>query len=255
MKAPAKRVLLWLLGAVLVAAVVGAGVFLWWGLHPLGPSPSALAALQSDDQVTVTKTSAGWEFAPANKQFLKPDSAYIFYPGGHVDARSYAPYLRDVAVRGFLVVEPEMPLSLAVLDPNAASRAISAHPEIKKWTLGGHSLGGVMAASFVQKNASETVGLVLLASYPANGTDLSSRKNLHVSSLLGTQDTVVNRTAWEAGRKLLPPTTRFVMLEGGNHGQFGDYGVQPGDTADPKMSAKDQRTASVEWTLQTLRPR
>ena len=244
-----KRTLLWLLGVVLVAALIAVAAFVWWGLHPLGPAPSALAALTGGDGVTVRQTAAGWEFAPEG---VEASAALVFYPGGHVDARSYAPYARDVAKRGYLVVVPVMPLSLAVLAPDAADKARAAHPDVKRWTLGGHSLGGVMAAAYAAKHAESVGGLVLLASYPAAGTDLV-RSTIRVASLLGTQDTVINRAAWKAGKALLPTETDFVTLVGGNHGQFGDYGVQPGDTPDPTMPAAEQRRVATDATMAVLR--
>jgi hypothetical protein len=90
-------------------------------------------------------------------------------------------------------------------------------------------------------------GLVLLAAYPASGTDLASSRVV-VASLLGTQDTVANRRAWQAGKALLPAGTQYVTLDGGNHSHFGDYGVQPGDTPDPHMPAAEQRRIATEAT-------
>jgi pimeloyl-ACP methyl ester carboxylesterase len=251
MKTSSRRIVRFVLLGFGALALLGVAAFLWWGLTPLGPSEVALSALESDSSVTVTKTGAGWVFAPASSDTT---AGLVFYPGGHVDARSYAPYARDVASQGYLVVVPVMPLSLAVLSPNAASRAIERHPDIKSWALGGHSLGGVMAARYAGKNPDSAGGLVLLASYPAGGSDLSGTR-LHVASLVGTQDTVVDKTAWEASRSQLPADAAIETLVGGNHAQFGDYGVQPGDTPEPKMSAAQQRAVAVAATVRVLRRR
>jgi pimeloyl-ACP methyl ester carboxylesterase len=239
-----KRTLLWLLGVALVAGAIGAGVFVWWGLHPLGPEPGALAALQTDSHVRVTQAADGWEFAPASGE---PSAALVFYPGGHVDARSYAQYARDVAERGYLVIVPVMPLSLAVLSPNAAGGAIMAHPGMSRWVIGGHSLGGAMAASFAAKHPGAIQGLVLLAAYPPSGADLSS-DNIQALTEVGTLDTVVNRANLAAGAKLLPRSAVTWDLDGGNHAQFGDYGPQPGDNPNPTMPAADQRRRAVDGT-------
>ena len=244
-----KRALLWVLGVVVAVALIAAAAFVWWGTHPLGPTDSALSALQSGDGVTVRHAADGWEFAPEG---VEASAALVFYPGGHVDARSYATYAREVAKRGYLVVVPVMPLSLAVLAPNAAAKALAAHPGVKRWAMGGHSLGGVMAAQFAAKNSGSVHGLVLLASYPTAGTNLDASK-ISVASLLGTQDTVVNRQSWQSGMTLLPAATDFVTLEGGNHAQFGDYGLQPGDTANPRMPAAEQRGIATDATVKVLR--
>lgn len=242
----------WLKYSLLTLAgllVAGIGYFIWWGLTPLGPSNEALAALKNTEQVTVTKVDNSWVFTPTA---TKPTTGYIFYPGGHVDARSYAIYANEVAALGYEVVIPEMPLSLAVFNINAADTVIQKHTDIQTWVIGGHSLGGAMAASYAAANPDKVAGLILLAAYPANSSDLSQSK-LRVLSMYATLETVLNRKNLEAGKKLLPSDTTYQVLEGGNHGQFGSYGHQPGDTANPTMTAAEQRTAAVHYTIELLK--
>ncbi len=254
MQPSTRRLLRWVLIVVAAALAIAVVGFVWWGSTPLGPTDSAIAALQSDATVTVAQTDAGWTFAPVAGTAAsgEPTAGYVFYPGGHVDARSYAPYARDIAAQGYLAVVPVMPLSLAVLSPNAASKAIDAYPGVKRWVVGGHSLGGVMAARYADQRPANAEGLVLLASYPSGTTDLSD-DDIDVASLVGSQDTVVNMPVWENARDQLPAQSRIEVLRGGNHAQFGDYGLQPGDTPDPEMSAEAQRAAAVEATVRILR--
>jgi hypothetical protein len=213
---------LWVIPALLVAAVIG---FVAWGLTPLGPTDIALEALKSGNGVTVTEAAGGWAFSPTSRE---PTAGLVFYPGGHVDARSYAPLAREIASRGYLVVVPKMPLSLAFFNLKAADKAIAAFPRVTTWAVGGHSLGGVAASSYAASHLSAVKGLVLFASYPAGGTDLSGSE-LAATSNTGTRDAVINRTALEDSYKLLPPGADTAPIEGGNHGQFGSYGPQPGD--------------------------
>ena len=248
MNSQLKRALVWLLGAVLVAALFALAAGLWWGTHPLGPTQSALAALVSDSSVRVTHSADGWEFAPPSGE---PSSALIFYPGGHVDARSYAPFARAVAARGYLVVIAEMPLSLAVLAPDSATKVISAHPNVAHWTVGGHSLGGAMAASYAAKNANSIRGLVLLAAYPPSGSELRLNGIVALTQV-GTLDTVINRANLESGLKQLPSDATFEQLQGGNHAQFGDYGLQPGDDPHPTMPAAEQLRRAADGTAKVL---
>lgn len=242
-----KRFLRWLLlvPGVLVLAVAG---FVVWGLTPLGPTTSALDALRSDASVRVTHAEEGWVFAPVSGEATR---GLVFYPGGHVDSRSYAPYARAVAARGFLVVVPPMPLSLAVLDPGAADHAIDAHPEITGWTMGGHSLGGAMAAQYAGGHLDTIDGLILLAAYPPDTADLSA-SGLTVGSLVGTQDSVIRRQALRDTKRLLPVDTRYVEIAGGNHAQFGDYGPQPRDTPQPELRPAEQLAAAVDETVHVL---
>jgi predicted esterase len=245
-----KRLLQWVGVIVLAAVIVAAVAMVWWGTHPLGPTQAALDALASDGQVQVSEADDGWEFVPSAG--VEPSAALVFYPGGHVDARSYAPYAHEVAAQGYLVVIPVMPLSLAVLSPNAADKVVSAHPGVARWAIGGHSLGGAMAGQYLAKHAGSMGGLVLLASYMPSGNDLSTSA-IRALTQVGTLDTVVNRQNLEAGRKLLPARAVYTELVGGNHAQFGDYGPQPGDDPNPTMSAAEQRRRAVEGTVSLLR--
>lgn len=236
------------LAAALAAVVVGTAGFLGWALTPLGPTPSALEALQGDERVEVTRTAEGYEFAPAG---IEPTSALIFYPGGRVDVRSYAPFARDIAAAGHLVVVPAMPLSLAVFDIDAAERIRSSHPAIETWVLGGHSLGGAMAATHLDDTAEDYDGLLLLAAYATARDDLSDT-SLEATDITAEHDRVLNGRNHEEGRSRLPRGTVFEWIQGGNHAQFGDYGEQPGDSP-ARLNAAEQRAETVTITLDLMR--
>jgi predicted alpha/beta-hydrolase family hydrolase len=237
------RAALVVLGLVLLIAVLGFAV---WAATPLGPMPEADAALKSDETVEVARSN--WiEFKPAGSE---PTAGFIFYPGGRVDPVSYAPFARQIAEEGFLVVVVPMPLNLAVLDQDQAVRVIQAHPQVQRWAIGGHSLGGAMAASFVSQRPEMVDGLVLWGAYPPGSSDLSKLK-LWVVSIYGSMDLVLNWEQLERTRPLLPPSTRWVSIEGGNHAQFGWYGAQPGD-GEPAIDRITQQELVVEATVEML---
>ena len=73
----------------------------------------------------------------------------VFYPGGKVEYTAYQPLMAACAQQGILCILVEMPFNLAVLDINAADGIQEQHPEIEKWYIGGHSLGGSLAASYL----------------------------------------------------------------------------------------------------------
>ncbi len=237
-----KRVLLGLL-IVLLLAVAG---FTAWAYTPLGPMTEATAALQSDAAVQVA-TSPWLTFTPTA---VPPTTGFIFYPGGRVDARSYAPAARAIAAQGYLVVIVPMPFNLAVTNAGAAAGVIQAHPEIRHWAIGGHSLGGAMAANFVYTHPTAVQGLVFWAAYPADNNSLAER-TLAIVSILGTRDGQANSGKFEATRKLLPSNTRYVSIEGGNHAQMGWYGPQPGD-GDATIPRAAQQTQVVAETVALL---
>lgn len=233
----------WLLPLVLFLAVAA---FLFWASTGPTPMPDALAALQSDAQVQV-QTDPWLVFEPTASA---PRTGLILYPGGRVDARAYAPAARAIAQAGHLVVLVPMPLDFAFLAPDRAAQVMAAFPGVERWAVGGHSLGGAMAARFAYQNPGLVEGLVLWASYPAAGDDLSGR-DVAVTSIYGTLDGIATGDEIEASRSLLPPGTYWVAIEGGNHAQFGWYGPQSGDN--PAMiSREDQQAQIVAATVDLL---
>lgn len=160
----------------------------------------------------------------------------VFYPGGLVDHTAYAPLMRALESKGILCLLVDMPLDLAVLDMDAADGLTSMHPEVDMWMIGGHSLGGAMAASYAAKHPEAFSSLVLLGAYSAE--DLSGTA-LNVLSVWGTEDGVLNRVKYEESRKNYPARFVEVILEGGCHANFGDYGAQKGDGI-PVMTREEQ---------------
>jgi alpha/beta hydrolase family protein len=236
-----KRILL----IVLILLALAVGGFVVWADTPLTPMPEALAALQSDAQAQVASEHGWTVFRPADQMLT---TGFIFYPGGRVDARAYAPQLHAIAAEGYLVVLTPMPLNLAIFGVNDASAVIAAYPDIKHWEIGGHSLGGSMAARFVQSNPSAVQGLVFWASYP----DINlSDSNLVVTSVYGTRDGLATPDNIAASHPLLPADTAFVAIEGGDHGQFGWYGDQPGDNP-ATISREEQQAQTVQATVDVL---
>jgi len=242
MKKWTKRIAL----SLIILVIAAATVFVWWGSDPLEAMPKALEALESDNSVLVFPKK--WiVFSPLNNS---PVMGVILYPGGHVDPIAYAPLAKQIAVEEYLVIIPRMPLNLAVLDINVADEIVQANPDIKTWVIGGHSLGGAMAAEYVASNPSVVDGLFLWASYPAKSTDLSGFSNLQVLSIYGTEDGGVEEI--RASRQRLPQNTLWIEMEGANHAQFGWYGEQPGD-GEATISREKQQAIILENTLAFLR--
>jgi len=237
----------WRIALLIVSLIiVSAAGFVLWGETPAPPMPEALAALQPDAQVTVS-TGQWLVFAPTAAQ---PTTGFIFYPGGRVDYRAYAPAARQIAAQGYLVAIVRMPLNLAVFNPDAAAGVIAEFPKIQRWAVGGHSLGGAMAANYARSHPGEVQGLALWAAYPATSDDLSS-SGLRVASIYGTLDGLANGEKIDASRPLLPADTTWVPITGGNHAQFGWYGDQNGDKP-AAISRADQQAQVAAATLSLL---
>jgi len=232
--------------AILTAILACAIGFIVWAETPLGPMPDVEAALHSDSVVDVSRTS-GLAFYPHG---TSPSTGLILYPGGRVDYRSYAPVARAIATQGYLVVIVRMPLNLAVLDANKAVGVIRSYPAITTWVVGGHSLGGAMAARFASNHVSEVGGLVLWAAYPPSGSDLS-RTDVAAVTIRGSNDGLASAADIDRSLARLPESTIRVEIEGGNHAQFGYYGDQPGD-GKAAISREEQVRQTVEATVQLL---
>jgi pimeloyl-ACP methyl ester carboxylesterase len=233
---------------LVVFFLAAAAGFVSWAVIVPEPMPEALAALKSDPQVSIMfdTTHDWWVFTPMD---ATESVGLIYYPGGKVDPRSYAPFARALAESGYLVVVPAMPLNLAVFAPDTAAQVMDTFREVEEWMVGGHSLGGAMAASFVEKASTQVVGLVLVASYPAN--NLSARTDLAVLSVYASLDGLASIEQITASRAMLPATAEFVRIEGGNHAQFGWYGEQGGDNPAliSRAQQQEQLIEAVELAL------
>lgn len=227
-----------LLITLLLSLAAGAGGFAWWANDAAAPGPAALAALETDGQVVVIEKEDYILFYPAVCEPANPVAAatptdqdphkigFIFYPGGRVDYRAYAPVLKQIAAQGYPVFLVPVALNLAFFDIDAAAPVIRNNPEIRAWVVGGHSLGGVAASVFAARTP-EVVGIVYWASYPTD--DALKQAGLPTLSISGTRDGLATPEDIAQYKPLMPADARFVVIEGGNHAQFGDYGPQAGD--------------------------
>ncbi len=178
------------------------------------------------------------------------DKGFVLYPGAKVDPHAYVPLAEDLAERGILCVIVKSPFNLAFFDMDAAQAIVENYPNVGAWWVGGHSLGGVVAAQFASAHADELKGVALLASYSA--ADLSET-GLRVLCVYGTEDGVLNMDSMEKNAANLPGHAGTIALEGGNHAGFGVYGPQAGDgEATISADAQQEQTADLiaaltEW--------
>jgi len=232
-----------LLIVLLAGLVIASAAFVIWANDAYPAGDPAQQALNSDSQVTVTMGDY-ITFQPAN---LQPTTGFIFYPGGRVDYRAYAPVLRMIAEGGYFVALVPVPLNMAVFDVDAADPVLTQHPEIQTWAIGGHSLGGAMASVYVKDHLDQFDGMIFFASYPAD--DSLKNADIEVLSIYGTNDMAGMKT-FEEKKSLLSAETKYVVIEGGNHAQFGSYGFQAGDnkaTISPEEQWAQTTTTTVEF--------
>ena len=205
---------------------------------------AALEALASDDTVTVTRTDWGWMLDGPSR-----DNVLVFYPGGKVEETAYAPLLRQLAGQGVDVCLVKMPFRLAVFGIDKMDHIPEAGAYANRY-IGGHSLGGAMAAYYAAGHSDGLSGLILLAAYPTK--DLP--EDLPVLYICGSRDGVLNQKKASFGKSYIHGGFREVVIEGGNHAQFGSYGNQKGDGT-AEITPRDQWEAAAEAVMEMIRSR
>jgi dienelactone hydrolase len=235
------HILLWLVPlAVLGGMAIIGGIV-------MRPMPEALDALESDDDVEVM-TEPWLTFRPVDAE---PIVGLIFYPGARADSRAYAPLARAIAGEGYQVVIVPMPLNMAVFSPGAARKVIAAYPGIEHWAIGGHSLGGAMAASFARTHPDDVDGLVMWAPYYLLGSPDLSGADLEVATAYGTLDGLIPPRRIDASRPYMPADARWIKIDGGNHAQFSWYGRQTSDNP-ATITREVQQRQAISATLSLL---
>jgi hypothetical protein len=265
---PGNRSRWWSVAALPVVLLLIVAVY----LRPFPADDRAIGIIELSSQpgslglrggIRVRSTPTHLLMSPADTGDAPIGTGLVFYPGARVDPRAYATLLAPVVEAGHPVVVVKPPLGFALLDINAATGAVEAYDawsEVQsvpvRWAVGGHSLGGVAASDYAHEvaisdvggPASDVAGLVLWAAYPARSL---ADTDLPVLSVSGTNDALTTPAEIEQSKELLPLETDFVVIEGANHSQFGDYGDQSGD-GEATVSDEEARTRIVEATIRFL---
>ena len=238
-----KRWKIWLAVIVCIIAMLGVTCIIYVNDY-YRADEAAEQALLSDEAVKV-------DWIGDNVIAFVPEDAIaglIFYPGGKVEYTAYAPLLHGLAEEGVLCVLCRMPCNLAVLSPDAAEGIQENFSGIEKWYIGGHSLGGSMAAVHVAEHTDDYNGLILLAAY---STKNISSSGLQVLSVYGTEDGVLNMEKYENNLTNLPADRKECIIELGCHAQFGSYGEQDGDGT-PGINGEEQRQITIEAVMELI---
>jgi hypothetical protein len=188
----------------------------------------------NDERVVVTERDGSVIMTPSESS---DQTGLLFFPGARVDPYSYLYPLLDVAASGVTVVIMDPLFHMALADTRNIDELTSVAPEVERWTLAGHSLGGVRACMLADHP--EVTGLILMASYCA--TDISP-VDIAVIQILASNDGLIATDALRDARGLLPGGSTTVTIDGANHASFGTYGDQPGDavaTLSPEAFRRD----------------
>lgn len=212
-------------GVVLLVIAILAGAFFWYVSDYYRAEDVALEVMAQGDGITVQD----------NLTILSPsyptDTAIVFYPGAKVEGVAYLPLLDQIRQTGITCILVHMPFHMAIFDSNAAEEVISQFPDIEHWYIAGHSMGGAMASKFAADHPDQVDGLILMGAYIYG--DYPDEKTLTIYGSLN-----------QSVEDHIDYTQNIVEIEGGNHAQFGNYGLQKGDSP-AEISAEEQQAQTV----------
>ena len=193
--------------------------------------------LKDSEEVKVIKNKNGYLFdGPGNENIL------VFYPGGKVEYTSYALLMNNLSKEGIDTFIVEMPFNLAFFKM-IAIKEIKNEYDYESWYLGGHSLGGVVAASDTNNN--DIKGLILLASYSTKKVECETL------SIYGSNDKVLNLDKYQENKKNII-NMKEVIIEGGNHANFANYGNQKHDKK-ATITRRKQQEKTIEEILMFIK--
>jgi pimeloyl-ACP methyl ester carboxylesterase len=192
-------------------------VVLLWMLYSYQSRGFPDSVLESNQLITVTRNRENISFIPTGNKRI---TGFIFYPGGMVDPKSYAPLARRLAGNGFAVHIVKLPLGSARLSGQETDvmdntrQIMDANQFIQRWVLGGHSRDAAIASRFASHNNGLLPGLILI----------------------GTSH---------------PKDDKFDLSNRGNHSQFGYFGTLLGDGR-AEISREEQQEMTVSAILSKL---
>jgi hypothetical protein len=218
-----------------------------WSALAYRAGASAHRMLVSSDQVKVSEKGDRWLFLPTGGTAIS-EAGLLFFPGAMVDPVAYAPLARAAAEAGhvsLLVRVPRRGILGGAEEPGLIPRArgiMKEHPTVKRWLVAGHSRGGEIAARFARDQPDALAALLLIATSHPRDFSLAGAA-FPVTHLSASLDGYATPKKVAANRANLPKSARLIVLEGGNHSQFGWYGFQPGDSFAALPRAEQQRKA------------
>lgn len=218
---------------LLLLLILSVGGFLIYASDYYRADDSAIAILNSADDITIKD----------NLTFLSTkessNTGIIFYPGAKVEAIAYLPLLNQIRENGINSVLVKMPLNMAIFNSNAAHSVISSYPEITNWYIMGHSMGGAMASKYASDHPEKVKGLILIGAYIYGDYPPEKSLTIYGSFNSNLEDHI-------------DYTDNIIVIDGGNHAKFGNYGVQKGDP-EGTITHEEQQSIAVKAILDFIK--
>lgn len=208
-------------------------LFLIWNWSTFQARNLPEGTLTSNEAVNVIENDDQIIFKP--KADAKT-TEIIFFPGGMADPEAYSPLGRKMAENGFTFHIIKMSFRL----PQRDYQKILKMFDLKSghYIIGGHSQGAKMAAQFVYENPETMKGLFMLGTSHPRDISLSN-VSIPMLKLYAENDGLASVPEVMENKGKLPGNTELILIEGGNHSQFGYLGKLLGDDdADISLEAQ-----------------
>jgi hypothetical protein len=236
-----------LIGIIVLAIfLIGIAGFAIYVSDYYNADSSAQAALNLTNSYTVIDNDNSITFTPTG---TKSKIGIIYYPGGKVQPEAYSVIASKLATNGYTTIIAKMPFNLAIFGTNKADDIIAQHPEINSWVIAGHSLGGVFASEYALNHQDKIKGVIYLAAYPSTNASNATFKAL---SIRGSLDNLTTAENINNNRDKFPTNTTFITIEGGNHYNNGNYGVQSGDNKST-ITREEQQNQEINAIIEFLK--
>lgn len=195
--------------------------------------------LSSTDVVEVQENNEMISFLPKKS---KNTLELIFFQGGLVDPKAYAPLCKKIAESGFACHIIKMSFRLPKWDYKKISDLFDL--KSRNYVIGGHSQGGKMAAQFVYENPKLMKGLCIMGTSHPRDINLSAQ-SIPSLKLYSENDGLASVDEVIENKNKLPINTKLIFIKGGNHSQFGYLGHLLGDN-DATINLEEQQSIVLQ---------
>ncbi|MCD8331810.1 MAG: alpha/beta hydrolase [Oscillospiraceae bacterium] len=174
------------------------------------------------------------------------DVGFLIFSGAKTDERAYAYLAKLLHEEGYTVVIPKQRFHLSAFGTRHGLELMDSNPNIQKWILIGHSLGGMPVSRIAAARQDALRGIALLATFAS--VDLSG---LGIAAIRVTaeHDGVMNNEAMEKYSGNLPNHAVNIMLKGANHQGFAAYKSVSGRDGKASISWQEQNQQTVRLIL------
>ncbi|MCD7843980.1 MAG: alpha/beta hydrolase [Clostridiales bacterium] len=179
------------------------------------------------------------------------DIGFLIFAGAKTDERAYTYLAKLLHEEEHTVVIPKQRFHLSAFGTKHGLEIIDSNPQIKKWILIGHSLGGMPVGQIASARQDKLIGVAFLATFAAidlSGLDIAAIR------ITAENDGVMNNDTMENYNSNLPKNAVNKMLKGANHQGFAAYRSASGRDGKASISWQEQNEITVRLILETLLP-